>query len=70
LPFLFECCVNVFMVSSVPEILSSILCILLVMLAYMPPYLFARLFGSRFVCLCDFFIISSSIGFCSLPLPV
>jgi hypothetical protein len=48
-------------VSSAPEILSSISCILLVMLASMAPGLFPRFSKSRVVSLCDFFIVSSSI---------
>jgi hypothetical protein len=46
-------------ISSAPEILSSISCILLVMLA--PPDLFPRFFISRVVSLCDFFVVYISI---------
>jgi hypothetical protein len=49
------------MESSAPEILSSISCILLVMLASVTPDLFPRVYISRVVSLCDFFIVSTSI---------
>ena len=61
-------------VSSAPEILSSVSCILLLMLASVTPDLFPMISSSRVVSLCDFFIISSSsfrswIFFCSFPSP-
>jgi hypothetical protein len=48
-------------VSSAPEILSSISCILLVMLASMSPYFFPKFSMSRCVSLCELFIVCTSI---------
>jgi hypothetical protein len=49
------------MVSSATKILSSVSCILLVMLASMTPDLFPRFSNSRVVFLWDFLVVSSSI---------
>ena len=49
------------MVSSVPEILSSISCILLLMLESMTSDLFPRIYISEVFSHCDFFIVSTSI---------
>jgi hypothetical protein len=62
------------MESSAPEILSSISCILLLMLTSMVPDFYPRIFISRVVSLWVFFIVSTSIldlgWFCSIPSPV
>ena len=49
------------MVSSAPEILSSISCILFVLLATLAPDFFSRFSIFRVVSLCYFFIVSTSI---------
>jgi hypothetical protein len=49
------------LVSSVPELLSSISCILLGVLASMSPDLFCGFSISRIVFLCDLFIVSTYI---------
>ena len=63
LPFAFSLIVGSMfsMVSSAPKVLSSISCILSVILASMTPDLFPRFFNSRVVSLYDFFIVSDSI---------
>jgi hypothetical protein len=70
-----DCFVNVFsIVSSAPEILSSISSILFLMLASMTLDFFFMLPTSRVVSLCDYFFVSFSLfrfwKTCSIPSPV
>jgi hypothetical protein len=61
------------MESSAPEILSSISCILLLMLASIVPDFFPRVSISSVASLSVFFIVSTSLfrsWFCSIPSPV
>ena len=61
-------------ISCMPEIFSSISCILLLMLASVAPDPFSRFFISMVASICDFFVVYTSIfkswKLCSIPLPV
>jgi len=61
LSIFFDCCVSVSMVSSVPEIICSFFCTLLVILVSMIPNLLPRFSISRVVSLCVFVFVSISI---------